>query len=225
MLVLHVCALAAARLAMVFSSLSGTQRQCRVVAALAIMEAAALPGTFLGSASRTRHALLPCETVVIAPASQTIEDCAYCTCCGCMYSWQFTYASLASLMRWTGILVSHIVAVVALLQRMPPYGPWLSCMQRSLRLWWTCLTVNEQTVVDDFCKLLPAPGGAPTTVQRAPPPNSCCHLDAAGVLKEQMILGRIRLAEELLLRVKSHELELKSELADILSALACAGES
>ena len=150
MLVLHLCALAAARLAMVFSSLSGTQRQCRVVAALAIMEAAALPGTFLGSDTRTCNALLPCEAVVTAPASQTIEDCASSTCCGCMYSWQFTYASLASVMRWTGMLVSHIVAVVALPQRIPPYCQWLSCMQRSPWLWWTRLTVNEQTVVADL---------------------------------------------------------------------------
>ena len=108
MLVLHICALAGARLAMVFSSLSGTQRQCRVVAALAILAAAALPGTFLGAAPRARHALPPCEALSIALASRMVEDSPSCTCRVDEDSWLLTYASLAFLMRWAGIMVTHI---------------------------------------------------------------------------------------------------------------------
>ena len=229
MLVLHLCALAIARLAMVFSSLSGTQRQCRVVAALAIMEAAALPRTFLGVASKNRHVQPPCEALGIASASLLVEDGSSCTHRADEERRPEFYASLASLMHWAGMMLTHIVAVAALLQHLPPLWHWLFSAQKSLWMRWSRLTVNEPAVVDEFCKFLPEQtpiiADVPLRVRRASSVADRCLQVAVGASEEQMILGKIRLAEELLLRVKNHEIELRSELVGILSALACSGES
>ena len=126
-------------------------------------------------------------------------------------------------------MITHIVAAFALLQRLPPLWQCIVHMQRLLLECWSRLTVNEQAVVDEFCKFLPEPAviapGVSMTVRHAPSASDRCSRDASNESEEQMILGKIRLAEELLLRVKNHERELKRELVDILSALACAAAS
>ena len=230
MLVLHLCVLATARLPMVYSSLSGTQRQCRVVAALAVMEAAAFPGGLLGVGALKHGDSQSCEVVdtTVVPLHAAVRSTEVLRTAE--EAQPLFLASFAPLVHWIGVMCTRIVALAALLQHVPHLWHRLLSAQKSLLTCWSHFTVNEQAVVDEFCKHLPeqmivSTAGVPQRVQLAIPATDC-PLQASGhVSAEQVLLANISLAEDTLQSVKSRETELRNELLCILTALAGSGES